>query len=755
MQQLQECGLIAKDETAVCPLLAVQATANVVGRTARVEITQIFENTLSKPMEAVYRFPLSQDATLCGFRAVLGERVLEGVVEEREKAFEKYDRAMEKGHGAYLLDEERPNILTLSVGNLPPGRKAQITLEYVEILETAEETVRFRLPMSISPRYVPEESNDSDAIPVEYQIHPKYEASVPYGLHFTIQVHGAGQVISVESPSHPVRTRFEGNVLCVETVSDSVRMDCDFVLLIRRKDLNEPQAWISETEEEIFCRVDIPCDDPQELKQTGEIFFVLDASGSMMGSSYEQAQQALEIMLKALPEDVDFNLCRFGSTYELLWQKPRPATEKNVRQALSYLYQSTADLGGTEMLDPLKEIYDVPLAEGAVRNIVLLTDGEIANEHEIFALASSKKDSIRIFAVGIGYGPNDYLIREVARASGGESIIVSPDERLEGPVLRLFRGLSGPVYRDVEILWLDGEQVPERVVAFPGSTIHLLARKKKNEAMPSAIRVRALRDGKPIEWNIAAQMVSGSLSPLPQLWAREKIRELERGVGGKSLQENRRLTARTQKMIEISQKYQILSRQTSFLIIERREGKDRVLDELVFVNVPALVTRDWHGGKVRLEDSVAFQAKHFILPDTHEMLCRTVGFLRHSVDWEEENDNDEDLLYDLLSAQLHQGGFEARPDLLERLGVSRKDLEKAARQLNVADVALALRILFTALVLYILENWYGPYRDIWEAVVTKSREWFELETGSTRLRVGAKPLTQWVDEFAKSLRKPK
>ena len=46
---------------------------------------------------------------------------------ENYKNCKKYDDAMSKGDGAYLLDENRPNMFTLSVGNLNPGRSAIIT----------------------------------------------------------------------------------------------------------------------------------------------------------------------------------------------------------------------------------------------------------------------------------------------------------------------------------------------------------------------------------------------------------------------------------------------------------------------------------------------------------------------------------------------------------------------------------------------------------------------------------------------------
>ena len=129
-------------------------------------------------------------------------------MEEREKAFETYDDAIARGDGAFLLDQERPNIFTLSVGSLPAGAEAVVEIEYVALLDQRGKEIRFSLPTTISPRYLPADTPDEGGIPARERIHPEYAASVPYGLSVEIAVRGSSGVESVESPSHPSAFRW-------------------------------------------------------------------------------------------------------------------------------------------------------------------------------------------------------------------------------------------------------------------------------------------------------------------------------------------------------------------------------------------------------------------------------------------------------------------------------------------------------------------------------------------------------------------
>ena len=214
---------ISGSTPAPVPLTGVKAQADILGRGAKVKVSQRFSNRESNAIEAVYRFPLPEGAAICGFRALIDERVIQGRVEEREKAFEIYDNALIEGHGAYLLDQERPNIFALSVGNLRPGCEVLMEIEYATLLDVSDNVVRFSLPTTISPRYIPGAMEEDGDIPTHAKVHPPYALEVPYGLSMCLNIHKGGSVKSIESPSHAIKVdNMKGDPVTVTFSSEEV-----------------------------------------------------------------------------------------------------------------------------------------------------------------------------------------------------------------------------------------------------------------------------------------------------------------------------------------------------------------------------------------------------------------------------------------------------------------------------------------------------------------------------------------------------
>jgi len=192
-------GLLSTDGAPV-PLVGVSARAEVRDYACRLVLSQRFRNDEAQPIEAVYKFPLDEGSALCGFEVEIDGRVVRGHVKEREKAFEEYDEALMKGHGAYLLDEERADVFTVSVGNLPPGKEAVLRLTTVSELPLEGDAIRFTLPTTIAPRYAPATDRQGVGETEAERVSPPYALLVPYGLTLEVDVQTTAPVRSVESP---------------------------------------------------------------------------------------------------------------------------------------------------------------------------------------------------------------------------------------------------------------------------------------------------------------------------------------------------------------------------------------------------------------------------------------------------------------------------------------------------------------------------------------------------------------------------
>ena len=140
----------------VCPLRRTEVKADISGFISRVVVTQHFENPFKEKIEAVYTFPLPQNAAVDDMTMIVGERTVKGKILPREEAQSVYEAAKSSGQIAGLLDQERPNIFTQSVANILPGDKVKITISYVETLSYEDGSYQFVFPMVVGPRYVPE-----------------------------------------------------------------------------------------------------------------------------------------------------------------------------------------------------------------------------------------------------------------------------------------------------------------------------------------------------------------------------------------------------------------------------------------------------------------------------------------------------------------------------------------------------------------------------------------------------------------------
>ena len=781
-----ETGLFRKNGAPI-PLQGVEVHGDVAGRGAKVRIRQQFHNAEKKPIEAVYKFPLPESAALCGFRAFVDDRKIEGRIEEREKAFDIYDNALAEGHGAQLLDEERPNLFTLSVGNIKPGSTVVIEIDYVALLDTDGPGVRFYLPTTISPRYTPAHQKDQDGIPVADIVNPPVALSVPYGLKLTVDVHGVGGISSIGSPSHAVNTEFCDGKAVVSFASETAAMDRDFILNISYKEGFSTRGLVCEALGASYVQIDLMPegesggDGGNGPAAQREMVFVLDCSGSMWGPSIAEAKKALEILIKALDPGTLFNIYRFGSNYERLFGRSQAYDEKTMKEALDYLQAIDADLGGTEMLAPLQEIYRARLPENHFRDIVLITDGQFSDENSIMDLVRRHADRTALHAVGIGSGPNEFLIKGLARVSGGASAMIAPNERIEPKILRLFKKvIDGPV-RNIRVAW-DGkvDQAPGDVVAFFGQTTSIFARLKAGSGANARVRITGDTRSGARSWAVPLEPVPREL-PIPLLWARETIREIEEGrnVAAGSRQQERRKEKSRQEIIALSRQYGIVSSETSYVGIEKRADADRSTEEMELRKVPVMLTAGWGGVsssgvdqgaavfcRVMNPSAVLFGEKDHNLTlsllqddtggsggtsesshayDTLKGPFYSIQSFMKKAHPARRAAQEEDLLLALLSCQQAGGGFAVAGSLLKKVGLA--ELRGLAKEITIKNKGDKVMLLVTLAVLLVLEMRFEARKGEWESVVMKSRTWLKAEMERAQPTIENQPLEHWLRDY--------
>ena len=404
-------GLVQKQNGSRIPLESINIHVDVQGFTAHVVASMKYTNKEENPIEAVYIFPLDEQAAVCGFQATIDGRTIIAEVQEKQEARDTYDDAISSGQSAFLLEEsdESSDIFQISVGNLPPKKEALVELRFVtELSVEAEGRVVFVLPTVLNPRYSPADSSAS----LSTQIPRAAPATVdkPYSFEFEMKVKAISAISEITSPSNALRVEIdeaEKNQAKV-SLTEAHKFDKDVVVHILTREPFKPQAIVEngikiegKEDKEGFMASPVvmlnffPEFKSPESSDVGEFVFVVDRSGSMSGSRNNSAKETLLLFLKSLPDGCYFNVVGFGSSYKTLFNKSQLYNDRNLKKATDLAESMEADLGGTEILRPLEWVFSQAPVKGNPRQLFLLTDGEVGNTDQVINLVQKHSNTTR------------------------------------------------------------------------------------------------------------------------------------------------------------------------------------------------------------------------------------------------------------------------------------------------------------------------------------------------------------------------
>ena len=590
-----KAGLLTH-QGAPIPLSGVEIRADVASFCARVTIAQRYVNHETTPIEAVYVFPLDEGAAVCGFEAVIDGTLVVGEIKERDEAFEMYDEAMMRGDGALLLDEERPDVFIASVGNLPPGKELLLKIVYVTELHADDAGLRFTVPTTVSPRYAPARDRVGVGRSDAETLNPPVGWEVPYGLNLAVALTMPDTLTLVESPSHAVRVSLNGQQATVTLSQAETALDRDFVLILGVANLDVPRAWIERDDEGVEAVAIGFYPRLADAPVPSEVVFLVDRSGSMGGGSIEEVRNALQLCLRSMIPGCRFNIIGFGSQFQPLFPESRLYDDASLTEASAHVAGLHADMGGTEVLPALRFALESPRHESLHRQVIVLTDGQVTNTDAVLALAGEHAPHARVFTFGIGRGASHHLVRGLARAGRGTAEFIYPGERIESKVVRQFERLLSPALGDVHIDWdgLTVSQAPSVVPpVFSGGRLVLYGFVTHSKS--ATIRLTASSISGPLAFEVAFD--PGATTPgrtVATLAARARIRELEESPEGalrRGSRQARKDDVAAKEIIRLSCRYGLMSRETSFVAIERRETP--VLGDVQLRRIPIALTNGW------------------------------------------------------------------------------------------------------------------------------------------------------------------
>ncbi len=602
-------------EKGTCPLKHTEVSARIDGVVSRVTVTQTFmaPEGESGPLEAVYSFPLPENAAVTAMEMRIGkDRIVRATLKRRGIARQAYEVAKKLGKAAALLDQERPNVFTQSVANLLPGQPVEVTLTYTALVPFKNGQYEFAFPMTVGPRY---STSNSGIRRLPFLPAP---TGIPtrsgHDIGLKVSLNGGLPLRSLNSAQHSVRINAPDamHAMVSLTPQDTVP-NRDFIL---RYQLNG-----QEMQEGLLCHADgsgggqfllmlqPPAQPAPEAIAPREVVFVIDQTGSQSGLPLEVSKKIIRACLKRLKPTDTFQLLGFNTEVYPCFPKAVLATPENLAKAEAYLAPLEGN-GGTDILKSMHTALTLPDEPGRLRLVAYFTDGFVDNEDAIFHTIAKDRGRVRLFPFGVGSSVNRWLIEGMAREGRGVSEIVPLDSRADELADRFAERLADPVLTDIELAtgrsspiaesrlpapeglrrkrritadsseekksaayWASISEVYPRHLPDVFAAAPIVVTGRYSKAGPGVLKLTGNLGGLPWQRiiNVNFPAKTEGTEAIGTLWAREKIAELSF--------EEARGEEREEVITQTALAHNLMSQYTSFVAVEERivtkAGKSR------------------------------------------------------------------------------------------------------------------------------------------------------------------------------------
>ncbi len=629
-------GMLLPLDAALPPVPLEQTTINVevLGPLAETNVTQRFRHHHHAPLDALYVFPLPEEAAISAFELEVGARLIRGELQPRAAAEAAYQDVARRGGAAALLSQTRPNLFSLELANLQPAELVEVRLRFFSQVPFDDGWFNLAIPTVVLPRYFPDTTPvrpQDGAVPLLPEGQPAHRLSLQVSLNL-------GRLAAVEAAGF-VLDLVEQHGRTVATLRDPEAVpDRDMVLRYRPAGDSYAAAAFAYRQAgrpgaAMLMLTPRALPEPDELLPR-EVLFVLDRSGSMGGTSMAQARNALRACLRALNLGDSFNIFPFDDRVEQLAPTPLRFTQAAVDSADAFIAGIEAR-GGTEIAGAISAALAQPPDRSRLRVLVFLTDGAVANEDEVLRLLAGKIGAARIFAFGIGSAVNRMLLKRLAALGRGTAEYILPGEAIEPAVQRFQRRAAMPLMRDLQVSWGAATLVdwlPEPLPdLYAGQPLVLLARYHAPRPQQAEVVVQGetsqgrFSERLLLDLPVTTPDRQGVWAALPQLWAKARLALLE----DHARLDPARAQALESEIRALAMEYGLLSSQTAFVALEEpspaASGHRAALRVIVPVHLPAGTMRDAFEPAPGLLGGPPSASAHFAIAAPREAAHRQAG----------------------------------------------------------------------------------------------------------------------------------
>ncbi|MGD8553928.1 MAG: VIT domain-containing protein [Anaerolineales bacterium] len=531
-----------------------RVTVTIEDQVAVTKVDQVFRNDNDWEVEGTYIFPIPLDASVTSFTLWMDGEPVEGEVLTREQARQTYEEIVRTMRDPALLEYADRGAVQASIYPIPSGGSRRIELEYTQVLVAESGLLHYVYPLS----------------PEKYSVLPLEQVSI------SVSVSSPQAIRAVYSPSHPLAIdREDDHYFAAGYEASNVLPDRDFELYYSVAEdeiglnLLTYRDPFSDDRDGFFLLLAAPSVEvDREQAIPKDVIFVLDQSGSMEGEKFRQAQQAVAYVLDHLNRDDRFSVIAFSTGTRHYSDTLRSTSA--VADAKRWV-NSLAAQGATDINRALLEAVEMAHSERPTI-LIFLTDGlptEGVQERDAILdnLRSAAPANIRLFAFGVGYDVDTFLLDLLAQDHHGAASYVTPGQALDEAISAFYAKVSNPVLTDLELdlgdvtaYDLHPSPLPD---LFAGSQLVLVGR--YTDPGSTSVTLSGTIDGRIQTFEYPEQFFRGSGGPdfLPRLWATRKIGSLLQQI---------RLTGPVQELVDqivsLSIRYGIVTEYTSYLVTE-------------------------------------------------------------------------------------------------------------------------------------------------------------------------------------------
>lgn len=561
----------AKGMQQVMVLESSSVSAVVSAGLVDVTLTQWFRNPSDVPIEATYLLPLPEGAAVNRMRLYCGDRVVDGFVAERDAARDLYESARADGVKAALIEQVRDNLFRQSISNVCPGEEVQIELGWIEQAALEDGVYSWTMPLTVGPRYSPPWVEDAAELLTPYR---RTGRRVDVG----VAIEEGMPVAGLWSDSHDVTVVDEGDWGAeVELTEGGVVPDSDFSLEWTLGGEGVAAALVvdpptSDRDGTLALSVEPPGIgelDASELRPR-ELVFVIDQSGSMSGEPYDVARAAVSVALRKMRRGDTFNLVRFSQNADLLFEEAQPSNDRTRAEASAWLDQFIG--GSTEMEVGLKAALDAPARPGALRLVLLLTDGFVGDDDTIGQVVREHLGDNRVFALGVSSSPNRSLLSRVAQMGRGAVLYHRPGASISRAVDTFYTRIDRPALTDIVVDWgaLDvSDTQPSRIPdLWAGEVLRVSGRFGPTSVEEAEVEVTGFVGRRRVRFPVVVQLSSSEPNPAVRaLWARRKVADLDSQSPGRAT------GSLKDEIVDVALEHDLVTRYTSLVAIDDSPGE--------------------------------------------------------------------------------------------------------------------------------------------------------------------------------------